>query len=56
VTAGYDATLRLWDLERAVARATLSGHTGAVLACAFTADGTILSGGEDKRVGLWRPT
>ena len=53
LTAGLDATLRLWDLASRRPEATLSGHDGAVTAVAFAGAGRAVSGGRDRTVRLW---
>jgi WD40 repeat protein len=54
VTAGFDATVRLWDVEAGKLERTLTGHTGLVLAVAVSRDGSrIASGGLDRTIKLW---
>ncbi|WP_086784526.1 WD40 repeat domain-containing protein, partial [Crossiella equi] len=56
-TAGYDRTVRLWDVhDRAhpVPAPPLTGHGGAVRAIGFRPDEKLLaSGGDDGTVRLW---
>jgi WD40 repeat protein len=62
-SAGYDRTIRLWDVRTGHAIAALTGHTSAVMAVAFHPGGTILASGgasasvdypdDDRTVRLW---
>lgn len=54
IASGSDKTVKLWDLETGVCRATLKGHTAMVYSVAITVDGKrILSGSVDKSVRVW---
>ncbi len=53
LTAGLDATVRLWDLASRRHEVTLSGHSGAVNDVAFAGAGRAVSGGRDRTVRLW---
>ncbi len=52
-SAGKDRTLRLWDLERGAALATLRGHTGQVKGVAFTPAGEPVSVDLDGELRVW---
>lgn len=63
-TAGGDGLIRIWDHQALLdpriapadlrALATLTGHSAAVLAIGFSADGQLLvSGGEDGTLRVW---
>jgi WD40 repeat protein len=55
VTGGYDSVLGLWALPDGARLGELKGHRGAVSSLSVAADGsTILSGGEDGEVRIWR--
>jgi WD40 repeat protein len=52
-TAGYDHTVRLWEIETGASR-VLGSHTDFVFAVAFHPDGTRLAtAGRDRAVWLW---
>ena len=55
-TAGFDGTVRLWDVATGATRTTLTlaGRTGAVRSVAFSPDGhTLATGSFDGTVRLW---
>jgi WD40 repeat protein len=48
------STIRLWDVVTGKERGRLAGHSGVVMALAFSQDGQLLaSGGSDTSVLLW---
>jgi WD40 repeat protein len=54
VTASGDAPT-IWDLESQRSLVQLFGHTGGVITVDFSPDGSsILSGGEDRSLRIWR--
>ena len=53
VSAGEDATVRLWDARTGEHRADFIGHTDPVVALAFSPDGNILASGSFKEIRLW---
>ncbi len=54
-TAGYDQTIRLWDVRRGYRpMGMLAGHNGAIRHLAYSADGaTLVSAGDDQIVMFW---
>ena len=53
-TASFDATVKLWDVERAAAVHTLRGHSDPVYTIAFDPAGDfLLSGSFDKLLHVW---
>ena len=54
LTAGADATVRLWDVETGRLRQSLEGHAEAVELAVFSADGErLLTSGRDGVTNLW---
>ena len=54
LSASYDQTLRLWDLDSGACRAVLEGHSDVVTAVAASADFShALSGSRDQTLRLW---
>jgi len=54
LSASWDGTLRLWDLNTGATTRRFIGHTRDVLSVAFSADNRhIISGSRDKKINLW---
>jgi WD40 repeat protein len=53
-TAGWDPTIRLWDVATGKERRRLEGHRGTVTSLAWSADGNrLVSGSNDGTALLW---
>jgi WD40 repeat protein len=54
VSASYDHTLKIWDLDTGGELRTLKGHSGSVDAVAVTPDGQrAVSGSSDNTLKIW---
>ena len=54
VSGAFEQTARLWNVETAKERATLSGHRGVVTSAAWSTDGKLLATGERHgSVHIW---
>jgi WD40 repeat protein len=53
VSASYDKTLKVWDLESGRALRTLDGHSDSVSGVAVTADGRAVSASSDRTLKIW---
>ena len=54
VSASWDNTLKVWDLDSGRELRTLTGHSGSVTAVAVTPDGQrAVSASEDNTVKVW---
>jgi len=54
LSASWDKTMRLWDLNTGATARTFQGHTKDVFSVAFSSDNRqIVSGSRDKTIKLW---
>merc|ERR1719224_280765 len=54
LSASWDKTMRLWDLNTGASARTIQGHTKDVFSVAFSGDNRqIVSGSRDKTIKLW---
>merc|ERR1711862_1082318 len=54
LSAAWDKTMRLWDLNTGATARTFQGHTKDVFSVAFSGDNRqIVSGSRDKTIKLW---
>lgn len=54
ITASWDKTMRLWDLETGKSECSFTGHTGDVMSVSFSPDNRlIVSGSRDKTIKIW---
>jgi tetratricopeptide (TPR) repeat protein len=53
VTASFDGTLKLWDVEKGKIVRVFAGHSGRVCAVAITPDGKSIVSGGDTTVRIW---
>ncbi len=54
VSAGWDRSLKIWDVATGAEWSHLNGHTGFVYAVAYSPDGRfIVSGSRDKTLKIW---
>jgi len=54
ITASWDKTLRLWDLNRGVSTTTFIGHNKDVMSVSLSPDNRqIVSGSRDKSIKVW---
>ncbi|MBT6493671.1 MAG: PQQ-binding-like beta-propeller repeat protein, partial [Planctomycetaceae bacterium] len=55
-SAGHDHSIKLWDAETGLERATLREHTGGVISVTFSTDGNLVAScSDDATIKLWNP-
>jgi WD40 repeat protein len=55
-SAGFDATVRLWDVPEGTLRDTLTADAGFLTSLAVSPDGGTLAAGTDRpRIAIWEP-
>lgn len=53
-TAGYDRTVRIWQVSSGELARILTGHTDIVAGVAFSTDGRLLAtGSHDRTIRIW---
>jgi WD40 repeat protein len=53
-SAGYDRTVRVWNLKTGKLAGIGNGHSDKVYSVIFTKDNQIVSGGEDGKLKIWK--
>merc|ERR1712232_1263023 len=53
ISASYDGTAIVWDLDIGKKKFTLDGHDPSVLCATILSDGQYITGGADKIIKLW---
>jgi WD40 repeat protein len=57
LTASWDATARIWDVESGQAMVVMQGHTGGIHMAVFSPDGTrVLTASDDATARIWDAT
>ena len=55
LSAGFDQTARIWDVESEKALQVLEGHEDEIFSCIFNYEGdTIITGSKDNSCKIWR--
>ena len=55
ISGSFDTSAIRWSLARGSAEQVLRFHESAVNAVAVAPDGRLITGGEDGRIGVWKP-
>lgn len=56
LSGSLDGTARLWDVASGREILSLTGHSGPVYAVVFGPDDTLITGGNDRTIRIWRET
>jgi WD40 repeat protein len=54
LSGSLDGTARLWDIPTGKELAQMTGHNARVYSVAFGPDGTLITGGDDRAIRVWR--
>jgi WD40 repeat protein len=54
LSGSLDGTARLWDVTTGRELSSFMGYDGGVYAVAFGPDGTVITGGRDRTIRIWR--
>ena len=55
LSASFDHTAKLWDVESGKMLQTLEGHEDEIFSCQFNYEGdTIITGSKDNTCKIWR--
>lgn len=55
LSAGFDQTARIWDVESGKTLQVLEGHEDEIFSCQFNYEGdTIITGSKDNTCRIWR--
>lgn len=52
-TAGFDGTVRVWDVKTSTSTHVLKGHKGLIHSVAFSPDSRTVASGNDEAIRLW---
>ena len=55
LSAGFDQTARIWDVESGKPIQVMEGHEDEIFSCMFNYEGdTIITGSKDNTCKIWR--